>query len=213
MQCVCVTAESPSLRNLPYFRGLLASLPSLCLTGRHCLYYSGQETCAFCPGGRYYFCFSRLCALQRPWEDCLGWKLSRGMHKCCENCPPTPEPPWCIDQLKLLEWAFNLTPCLAFDVWGNISLHTPSHARWVSKGENIETCLSFSVLHYSHTCVAGAGKHLKMHFSGNGSSHQTIEFCWFHLPNIGFTCSSSPPLLPPLVKALYVLLPSCSSHF
>lgn len=102
----------------------------------------------------------------------------------------------------------------AFDVWGNIPLYTPLRARWMGEGANAETCLSFSLFRYSHTCAARAGKHLKMHFSGNCSSYQTIGFCWSHLLNISwihlfFFTSIAAALCYGFVRASPLLLSSC----
>lgn len=44
MQWAYVTAESPSLRNLPYYKGAAGKCAQPLPLGRHCLYSSGQET-------------------------------------------------------------------------------------------------------------------------------------------------------------------------
>lgn len=187
MQWVYVTAESPSLRNLPYYKGAAgkSAQPLPYREALPILLWSGNKH-AFCPGGRHYFCFSRLYALQTSLRRLSGVKAVTRQAQMLWELSPFPRATMMHRPVEAFRMSFKLNPLSSLWRLREHLLCTPFHARWMGEGGNVETCLSFSVLLYSHTCAACAGKHLKMHFSGNGSSHQTIEFCWFHLANISW---------------------------
>lgn len=121
----------------------------------------------------------------------LGKSCRKARRNAAENCPLFPRVTMIHGTVNAFEMSFKLNLLSTF--WSNISFYTHSRTRELGWRENVETCLGFSVLNHSHAHIDCAGECWTMHFSGNGTSHQTIRPCWFHLPNISWI----PPFIFP----------------